>query len=312
MPREVVNEQVWRQSSVRVCAKCRRRMPEAVQNRGTYNMVGSVAGSLGTSAAGGAIAGSFLGPVGALGGAITGAIAGSMLGANASDKACDVVEASSGDLCEDCLKKPANRTGQTDFGGGRLGGTDDPGTSGRSTAAPASTQGAEQEGVGAQAAAAASVAGEKVGAVAGAVGEKAGAAASAAGEKLGEGWSWLRQSVSGVGGGGKKADEPPQGQRLGGRGAGTSFQAFQGEGRALGSTETERPRNPSRLVGGYPPNGGASAPPVAGPAAAAPAAGPPVAASGASVPQSPSQMEEDEALARRLQQQFLEEEQQQR
>jgi len=251
-------------------------MPDSVQNRGTYNTVGSVAGSLGTSMGGSMALGAVLGPVGAIGGAIGGAIVGSQVGAAASNTACDAVEATKGALCEECKVQSTHRAGSQNWGSGRLG---DP--AGTSTASGYSS-GAQEETFGDRASAAASV-----------VGERAGAAASVAGQHVSAGWSRLSKKVSSTFGGGAEEDSASKS----GSGAGKhNFVPFGGGGQVLGSRSSEpeptrRPTNPSRLVGGGT-QLTTSAPPV-------PAA------------QGSSQIDEDEALARQLQEQFLMEDSQQ-
>jgi len=301
MPFETVNEQVYRQRKVKICRRCRRQISETVQNRGTYNTVGSVAGSLGTSMGGSMLMGAVLGPVGAIGGAIGGAIVGSRAGAAATDKACDLAEAAGDDICQACKDDASVRpTGQQNWGGGRLGSTDQPSGRGSfaSSVAPATAQsGGEEQGMGARVSEVASVAGEKVS-----------GAAVAAGEGISNGWNWLRTSVSGAVGGSKPADDDakPSGGKSGGYDS--SFQAFGGSGRTLGSAAPAvepgaRRGNPSRLLGG----GGAGGAPSAAPAAAA--AAPAQASCSPAAPTGRSQEDEDEAFARSLQEQFLREDQ---
>jgi len=116
MPYETVSETVVRQRQVRVCTRCRARLPEAVGNRGAVQTGGSLAGSLGGSMGGSMLLGSVLGPVGSVVGAIGGALAGSRVGAEATDAACNVVESTSSELCDRC-----KQSGNT--GGNRLGGS---------------------------------------------------------------------------------------------------------------------------------------------------------------------------------------------
>merc|ERR1712137_1130867 len=99
----------------RLCEKCKQPMPDAVQNRGTYNTVGSVAGSLTGSFASSAVLGSVLGFPGAIAGAISGSLVGSRAGAVASDTVCDGVEASSSNIRESCKTRKA--THHRDWGG---------------------------------------------------------------------------------------------------------------------------------------------------------------------------------------------------
>lgn len=109
--------------------------------------------------------------------------------------------------------------------------------------------------------------------------------ASIAGQRIGEGWSRLTQSVSSAAGGGS-ASALEAGRSSGG-GGNSTFVPFAGGGRTLGSGSEEtqtRPSNPSRLV-----------------------AGPSTSRTQLSLAPSSqrSQMDEDEALARQLQEQFL-------
>mmetsp|Transcript_33099 Transcript_33099/g.77461 ORF Transcript_33099/g.77461 Transcript_33099/m.77461 type:complete len:320 (-) Transcript_33099:64-1023(-) len=304
MPHEVVNEQVWQQRRVRICARCRRELPPVVQHRGAYNTAGSVAGSLGTSMGGSMLLGAALGPVGAIGGAIGGAIVGSRAGAAASQGVCDAVESTADDLCDDCKAASSKATPARDWGGGRLGTTSAPSTDTRaSTASTARGEAAGQE----------ASTGERISEAASAAGEKIGEAANAAGEKISEGWSWMRKSVSSAFGGGDAEDANTASSSSASKSAGPkaasggSFAAFSGSGHVLGARddgEASRPRaNPSRLLGD--PSGG----PPARPRPSPPSAAATVAASGqgaeaaqaASCGDSMSQMEADEALARQLQ-----------
>lgn len=264
MPFETVNEQVIRQRRVNVCERCRQQIPDSVQNRGTYNTVGSVAGSLGTSMGGSMALGALMGPVGAIGGAIGGAIVGGQAGAAASNTACDAVEASKGSLCENCKAQSTHRAGSQNWGGGRLG---DPAGTSSTSSYPSGTQ---QESLG----------------------DRASAAASAAGQRVSEGWSKLSTKVSST----FKGGEEESASKSGSGASKSTFVPFAGGGQVLGSQQTSseptrRQTNPSRLVGG-------GAQPAAA-AAPAPAA------------QGSSQIDEDEALARQLQEQFLMEDAQQ-
>jgi len=262
MPFETVNEQVYRQQKVKVCERCRHQISEGVQNRGTYNAVGSVAGSLGTSMGGSMLGGAVLGPVGAIGGAIGGAILGSKAGAAASDTACDAIENVKGHLCEECKAGGSHRpSGQMNWGGGRLGDASTGSASGLQSSLPQQEQTA---------------------------GERISAAASTAGQRIGEGWSRLSQSVSSALGGGGGSEGTQAGGASSGR-AKAGFVPFAGSGYKLSSeAQPTKPSNPSRLLDG--------------PAAV----GAPQAAAQA------SQIEEDEALARRLQEEFLREDQERR
>jgi len=263
MPFETVDEQVIRQRRVKVCERCGRQMPDTVQNRGTYNTVGSVAGSLGTSMGGSMLAGAVLGPVGAIGGAIGGAIVGSQVGAAATNTACDAVDATKGSLCEDCKAQSTHRAGSQNWGSGRLG---DPAGTSTTSGYPS---GAQQESLG----------------------DRASAAASVAGQRVSEGWSRLSTTVSSAFKGGAEEESASKG----GSGTGKStFKPFAGGGQVLGSGSSEptrRQANPSRLVGGTAQPASAAVPPPAAPGS--------------------SQIDEDEALARQLQEQFLMEDAQQ-
>jgi len=129
MPFETVEEPAVVRRQIKVCRRCRKQIPTTVENRQTYNQVGSIAGSLGTSMGGsmvGAAAGTAVLPgvgtlIGGLGGAIGGAIFGGKAGAAASDKICDVVEDKAGDLCNECKPKEGSSSGINNWGGGRLG-----------------------------------------------------------------------------------------------------------------------------------------------------------------------------------------------
>lgn len=258
MPYDTVDDHVVVQRRVRVCARCRRQMPDVVQNRGAYNTVGSVGGSLGSSMGGSMLLGSVLGPVGAIGGAIGGAIVGSRAGAAASDGICNAVEATADDVCEQCKATPYSG-GQQNWGGGRLG-------------APADKAAAAEPAVAASSGPT--------------VGERIGDVANATGESISSGWSWMRSSVSSAFGAGEAAPPPETG--AGSSSGKTSvFAAFSGTGHTLGSQVSEPSAsrsNPSRLLGSV---GGAPASTAAASTARR------------------TQEEEDEALARQLQEQFL-------
>mmetsp|Transcript_65633 Transcript_65633/g.158716 ORF Transcript_65633/g.158716 Transcript_65633/m.158716 type:complete len:283 (-) Transcript_65633:217-1065(-) len=280
MPFETVDETVVRQRQVKVCARCRGRMDEKVKHRGVWTTAGSIGGSVGTSMGGSMLLGSVLGPVGALGGAIGGAIVGSRAGAAASSGACDAIEATADDVCERCKAESTQRASAcTDWGGGRLGSSDDPAAASGQASAQA-PGGLHQQGeptIADHIGQAASATGQTLGKAASATGETLSKAASATGETLSKGWSQLSKSVSSTFGGSTSAET----QAASG-GKSTSV-PFAGSGHVLGSGGVEGSTRPiSRLVGGS--------------ASQAPA-------------QSArrSQMEEDEALARRLQEQFLRE-----
>jgi len=282
MPFETVDEAVVQQRHVKVCARCRGRMEEKVKHRGAWTTAGSVGGSLGTSLGGSMLMGSVLGPVGAIGGAIGGSIIGSRLGANASSGACDAIEATADDVCDRCKEASRQRAStQTNWGGGRLGSSEEPTAfSGQSSAAPPGgasqrPQQGEESGITDRIGDVASATGETLSKAASATGETLSKAASATGETLSQGWSRLSTSISSSFG--ARASAEPQASK------GTSV-PFAGSGRVLGSGAPEGSARPiSRLVGGSVPQ--APVPPVRR-----------------------SQMEEDEALARQLQEQFLQEE----
>lgn len=136
MPFETVHETYVRQKRVKVCARCHRQLPETVKHRGAYNAGGSIAGSFGGSIVGSRVVGGLLGPVGALAGAIGGAMAGSRAGATASNSICDAVEATGGEVCPECRAAgTARAAGSTNWGGGRLGDGSEGGASQPSSAA---------------------------------------------------------------------------------------------------------------------------------------------------------------------------------
>uniref|UniRef100_A0A7S4S861 Glycine zipper domain-containing protein n=1 Tax=Alexandrium monilatum TaxID=311494 RepID=A0A7S4S861_9DINO len=256
MPFETVQEHYVRERRVRVCERCRRPLPDVVENRGTYNTVGSIAGSVGTSA-GGSMAGAALGTavlpgvgtvVGSLAGAIGGAVVGSRAGAAASDGICDAVEANAAQLCDACKagSNSSSRSGRpsaTNWGGGRLGGGDAQEPLARGAGAQDSGRRFNFGGEG-----------QRLG---GGRPPAASASQPASGE---EPSMWSRLSAMNP-----FAGNSQQQQSAAGRGTGTSgFAAFGGAGHVLGS----------------------------GPS--------PAQADGRAARQ--SQLEEDEALARRLQQ----------
>lgn len=171
MPYENVQEKVVRTKRVRVCARCRSRLPETGGDRQTMNTVGGVSGSLGASLGGSMLLGSVLGPVGAIGGAIAGSIAGARAGRNASNKLADAVESrdTADDLCESCrsIGTYNNRGGGQALGGGNRLGSGEP---------------VQQKSLNSNAT----------------PGEKIGEAASAAGRGINNGLSWMKQSVTNV------------------------------------------------------------------------------------------------------------------
>lgn len=115
MPYE--SQKVVETRRVRVCARCRNPIPEAV-NRQAINNVGSLGASLGGSI----LVGSLLGPVGAIGGAIAGSIAGARAGRSVGDKVSDAVESQQDCLCPGCRQVTDSYASQgTDDGGHRLG-----------------------------------------------------------------------------------------------------------------------------------------------------------------------------------------------
>lgn len=171
MPYETVQEKVVQTKRVRVCARCRSRMPDDGK-RNTMNTVGGVGGSLGASLGGSILLGSVLGPIGAIGGAIAGSIAGSRAGRTVSNKLADAVENNSAkgdDLCQSCRSCDSDSNQGSTLGGGhRLRNGD----SWRNSNGEASTT---------------STAGEKIG-----------EATSAAGRSINNGLSWMKQSVTSV------------------------------------------------------------------------------------------------------------------
>ncbi|OLP87426.1 hypothetical protein AK812_SmicGene31346 [Symbiodinium microadriaticum] len=279
MPFETVNEQYVRERKVLVCERCRRPMDTSVQHRDAYQTGGSIAGSLGGSVGGSMLAGAVLGPVGALAGAIGGAIAGSRAGAAASEGICDAVDSSGTQLCNVC-KEAANvrQMGHQNWGGGRLGSGDEPTAPLQASSASAPSA----PGVG-----------ERLGEVASGAGAKIGEAASAVGEGLSGVGSWMRKSVSSMTG----SDEPKP--TASGR-PDEAFRSFEGSGRALGTdaADVDQRRNARaaaaeaamRRAGQAPTNGYAQT--------SAPGRGAANAASTQAL------IDEDEALARRLQEQF--------
>jgi len=289
MPFETVDETVTRQRRIRVCERCRRQLPDKVQNRGAYNTGGSIAGSLGGSMVGSAVLGEVLGPVGMIGGLIGGAMAGSRAGAAASNAACDGVESMADGLCDACKTDASRRpSGTADWGGGRLG----DGSSTQSSSAPAANGGYAEQSFGDKASEAASKAGQN-----------ASAAAAVAGERLSSAGSWMRSSVSNAWAGSSAQTGSTAGNTAASSGG---FKAFQGQGRALGSTDSSTSAAPapgaaaaarrvqlhnSNLLQG-------SAAPVTAQASA------PAAQQVALQPAPQSQMDEDAALARQLQEQF--------
>lgn len=123
MPYETVEEVQTKR--IRVCSRCRTRMPEAGDKRQTMNTVGGVSGSLGASLGASMLVGSVLGPIGAIGGAIVGSIAGARAGRQASNKLADVVEShkdGDGDLCQSCRSLTA-KTGTSNTSGSGTSGS---------------------------------------------------------------------------------------------------------------------------------------------------------------------------------------------
>mmetsp|Transcript_13761 Transcript_13761/g.37668 ORF Transcript_13761/g.37668 Transcript_13761/m.37668 type:complete len:260 (-) Transcript_13761:114-893(-) len=212
MPFETVNEQVVRERRVRVCARCRRQLPEVVQHRGAYQTGGSIAGSLGGSVGGSMLAGAVLGPVGAIAGAIGGAVAGSRAGAAASGGICDAAEYAADDLCPDCKSTPSRPTGQKQWGGGRLG----DGSSGSQPApAPAAVEPTASE--------------------------RMSGAWSSVGDRFNQSTEGARQWWTG----GASQSESKTSSSKGGKSGG--FETFSGSGHTLGHSESQvRPQ--SRLV----------------------------------------------------------------
>ena len=306
MPVEHVNEQVWTQRRVRVCAKCRRELPDVVKHRGAYNTAGSVAGSLGTSMGGSMLLGTVMGPVGAIGGAIGGAIVGSRAGAAASDGVCNAVENSAQDLCDQC-KADAQRSTPPprDWGGGRLGTGSEEQEKGQSGSDPSATEafsGSSQSQRGQQAATSTQSSGERFSDAASTAGTKISEAASAAGDRLNDGWSWMRRSVWGDSGTPDASDSTGGGAAASSsRKSGGSFVPFQGSGQVLGSREEEVcPRAAAAAAAERRLAGNAAAPPTRPTSTPQQQSVTPSAPLAASTPL--TQLEADEALARQLQQ----------
>eukprot|EP00930_Biecheleria_cincta_P015860 TRINITY_DN13083_c0_g1_i2.p1 TRINITY_DN13083_c0_g1~~TRINITY_DN13083_c0_g1_i2.p1 ORF type:complete len:278 (+),score=55.03 TRINITY_DN13083_c0_g1_i2:45-836(+) len=203
MPFDNVDEQYVRQRKVLVCERCRRQMPNSVQNRDAYQTGGSIGGSLAGSMGGSAIAGAVLGPVGAVAGMIGGAIVGSKAGSAATEGICDAVDATAGKLCPDCkeagIKQPV---GHQNWGGGRLGSSD------QEARVQQSKAGEEQS-----------------------MGARLSEAASRTGEHLSGVGSWLRNSVSSIAGGSGSQDSAQSLVKQG-----ESFKVFSGSGHTLGSS----------------------------------------------------------------------------
>ncbi|CAD7941037.1 unnamed protein product [Amoebophrya sp. A120] len=120
-PRYVtVERQVTVTETRKVCARCGRQLPKAVEHREGWRTGAAISGSLATSY-GGSMAGAAVGTAifpgvgtlfGALTGAITGAIGGSVAGAAASDGICDAVESHSDILCPECREREDRRREQ--------------------------------------------------------------------------------------------------------------------------------------------------------------------------------------------------------
>mmetsp|Transcript_20498 Transcript_20498/g.36842 ORF Transcript_20498/g.36842 Transcript_20498/m.36842 type:complete len:302 (-) Transcript_20498:84-989(-) len=298
MPFETVQEQYVRDKKILVCEQCRRQMSGVVENRNAYRTGGSIAGSLGGSVVAGGLAGAVLGPVGSIAGAIGGAVAGSRGGAMASDGVCDVIDSNAKHLCEACKASPAKPTGQRDWGGGRLGTTDEDPQSVAAAAPPQASSEASEPTVGDRISEATSQAGQNIS-----------EAAASAGEQLSGFGSWIKSKVTG------ESDPSEEKQK---------FKAFEGGGRALSSSSSSAGYGGQALAG-------AAAGPVpssdeaaqrrraaaeaamrrasgagyaASPSPQAPAPSPQVSNAGGINKSKEAQMAEDEALARKLQEEL--------
>lgn len=274
MPFESVNEQYVRQRKVLVCERCRRPMDSAVQNRQAYQTGGSIAGSLGGSVGGSMLAGAVLGPVGALAGAVGGALAGSRAGAAASEGICDAVDSTGSQICNSCKEAATTRqAGYQNWGGGRLG------------AGEASDPVAAQVPVAPSAPSAPSL-GDRISETASSAGKTLGEAASSVGDTLSGGFNWMRKSVSSMTGTGGDAEENPAPSKK------EAFKPFEGAGQPLVAEPVDR--SAARAAAAEAAMRRAGQAPSA---ASVPAAHPAPATSEA-------QLADDEALARRLQEQF--------
>lgn len=255
----------------RACERCGRAIDDTVKHRGAWNTAGSVGGSLGGSYAASA-AMAPLGIAGSLVGAVGGAIVGSKAGSEASKASCNAVDkVQAGKLCEACTTAETTRSaGYKNWGGGRLGGPDQGETYSSAPAAP------PQPSVGQRLSGAASNAGQSLG-----------GAASTAGGHISGAASWVKQKTVG---GAPSADAAPSGN--------STFVPFSGGGQTLGSAPAAAPT--------------AQRPWQQQPMASAPIAHLPLQPQQpmVSAPMAPataglSQMEQDEAMARRLQEEFL-------
>jgi phage tail tape-measure protein len=103
MPFETRTEKVIQERRIRVCARCRREIGDA-DNRGKFQMAGSMGGSLAGSMGASRALGAVLGPIGMIGGAIAGSLAGSKAGVKAGDKACELSDQNIDQYCSNCRK----------------------------------------------------------------------------------------------------------------------------------------------------------------------------------------------------------------
>mmetsp|Transcript_91540 Transcript_91540/g.112103 ORF Transcript_91540/g.112103 Transcript_91540/m.112103 type:complete len:282 (-) Transcript_91540:67-912(-) len=272
MPFDTVNEQYVRERKILVCERCRRPMDSAVQNRQAYQTGGSIAGSLGGSVGGSMLAGAVLGPVGALAGAIGGALAGSRAGAVATDGICDAVDSTGSQICNSCKEAAATRpAGYQNWGGGRLGAGD------------ASDHMAAQAPVAPGAPSEPSI-GDRISETASSAGKHLGEAASSVGESLSGVGSWMRKSVTSMTGG--ETEGKPEASKK------EAFKPFAGAGQPLVAEKVDRSAARTAAAEAAMRRAG-QAPPSSSSAAAQPA---PAA--------DQAQLADDEALARRLQEQF--------
>eukprot|EP00490_Sorites_sp_Unknown_P001243 CAMPEP_0114639406 /NCGR_PEP_ID=MMETSP0191-20121206/1150_1 /TAXON_ID=126664 /ORGANISM="Sorites sp." /LENGTH=295 /DNA_ID=CAMNT_0001851265 /DNA_START=59 /DNA_END=947 /DNA_ORIENTATION=+ len=286
MPFDTVNEQYVRERKILVCERCRRPMDSAVQNRQAYQTGGSIAGSLGGSVGGSMLAGAVLGPVGALAGAIGGALAGSRAGAVATDGICDAVDSTGSQICNSCKEAAATRpAGYQNWGGGRLGAGD------------ASDHMAAQAPVAPGAPSEPSI-GDRISETASSAGKHLGEAASSVGESLSGVGSWMRKSVTSMTGG-ETEGKPEASKKEAGETEGKpeaskkeAFKPFAGAGQPLVAEKVDRSAARTAAAEAAMRRAG-QAPPSSSSAAAQPA---PAA--------DQAQLADDEALARRLQEQF--------
>jgi hypothetical protein len=226
MPYETVQEKVVQERRIRVCARCRAPMPD-VPNRGKANMVGGFGGSLGASLGGSMLLGSVLGPVGAIGGAIVGSIAGARAGRDASNAVVDAVESQQDSMCSSCQKvtqsynhqekSSSNNTNDSSWGTGQSLGSGRPlgGQQWGASERQSTTRSSGFEGQGGHAVGGGQRlgSGEPVRQNPAHPGDRIGEVASAAGRGISDGISWMKQSVSNVIDGAKKAGDNNQQQQ---------------------------------------------------------------------------------------------------